>query len=286
MICSGLYTAMITPFDERGKVDETAFQQHIQNQEKERVDGIVVLGTTGEVPTLTLKEKERLVSLARKEVKNLHLMVGCGTPSTQQTLDNLKWATDLGAQSALIITPYYNKPTQEGLYRHYETLSNAALIPIIVYNIKGRTGVNIETSTLKQIAELPQIAGVKESSGDIAQAAAVIYEIKQSRPDFAVLSGDDGLTLPLMALGADGVISATSNLVPHKMKQLIQACQKRDFSLAQKFHWELFPLFQALALEPNPIVIKAAMNQLPRLPLTPLSKQHHKTLQEALSCLK
>ncbi len=286
MICSGLYTAMITPFDERGELDEKAFRAHVSSQCQEGVDGLVVLGTTGEAPTLTRQEKERLVTIAREE--KLHLMVGCGAISLKQTIENLHWAADLGADSALVVSPYYIKPSQEGLYLHFKALTKATRIPIVVYNIKARSAVNIETTTLKQIADLPQIIGVKESSGGVAQAADVFFEIKKSRPNFALLSGDDALTLPSLALGADGLISVISNLVPQKMKELIGACRQGKYTLAQEKYYDLFPLFKMLALEANPIVIKAAMNLCgfpvgnPRLPLTPLSETNQKILRDML----
>jgi len=280
------YTALITPFDKEGKLDEEGFQRNLTHQNV--VDGLVVLGTTGEVPTLTWPEKKRLIILARPGC--LHLMVGCGAYSTSQTLENLKRAADLGADSALVVTPYYNKPTQEGLFRHFKTLAQSSPLPIIVYNIQGRTSINLKTETLKRLAELPQIVGVKEGSGNISQISEVIA-LKKLYPDFLVYAGDDTLTLPLMALGGDGVISVTSNLVPKLMKELVDACKTGDYTHAQQLHHRLAPLFQASGFETNPIPIKAAMDMAgfaagaPRLPLTPLDASFSAALQKVVAGL-
>jgi len=280
------YTALITPFDKEGKLDEEGFQRNLTHQNV--VDGLVVLGTTGEVPTLTTEEKKRLIILARPG--SHHLMVGCGVYSTSQTLENLKRAADLGADSALVVTPYYNKPTQEGLFRHFKTLAQSSPLPIIVYNIQGRTSINLKTETLKRLAELPQIVGVKEASGNISQISEVIA-LKKLYPDFRVYAGDDTLTLPLMALGGDGVISVTSNLVPKLMKELVDACKTGHYAVARQLHHRLAPLFQASGFETNPIPIKAAMDMAgfaagaPRLPLTPLDASFSAALQKVVAGL-
>ncbi len=265
------YTALVTPFDPSGNLDEEGFRCNLAHQQA--VDGIVVLGTTGEVPTLSSQEKRRLITIAREQ--KLPLMVGCGAYSTTQTLENLKEAAELGADSALVVTPYYNKPTQEGLFRHFEKLAKESPLPIILYNIQGRTSVNLETETLKQLLDFPSIVGVKEASGNLKQICEAIA-LKNRRPDFQVYAGDDAWTLPLMALGGDGVISVSSNLVPKQMKELVNACREKDLERAQKLNERLLPLYEATGLETNPIPIKAAMEMAgfaagsPRLPLTPL----------------
>jgi 4-hydroxy-tetrahydrodipicolinate synthase len=269
------YTALITPFNNAGRLDEEGLEKNIALQES--VDGLAALGTTGETPTLTLEEKRRILALARKS--SLHLMVGCGAYSTTQTLENLSFASDCGADSALVVTPYYNKPTQEGLFLHFKTLALQSPLPIILYNIYGRTAVNLKTETLERLLAFPHIAGVKEASGNLAQMCAVLA-LKNIRPDFKVYAGDDVWTLPLMALGGDGVISVSSNLVPKIMKDLVDACAIGDYSRARQLNKRLLPLFEASGFETNPIPIKAAMQiaglaaGAPRLPLTPLQQSY------------
>lgn len=266
------YSALITPFDREGNLDEEGFAQNLLQQKT--VDGLLVLGSTGESPTLTESEKKRVIAIARKHA--LPLMVGCGGYSTTQTIANIKQAADLGGDSALVVTPYYNKPTQEGLFQHFKTIAYNSPLPIIVYNIQGRTAVNILTDTLKRIVALPNITGIKEASGNMAQISEVIA-LKREFPHLQVFAGDDILTLPLMSLGGDGVISVVSNLVPTLMKKLVSACQAGKYSEAQMIHLQLLPMFQASGFETNPIPIKAAMAMAgfaagdPRLPLTPLS---------------
>lgn len=265
------YTALITPFDKEGRLDEEGFEKNLAFQKD--VDGLTVLGTTGETPTLSLEEKKRTLAIARKSP--LPLMAGCGVYSTIQTLENLHLASDFGADSALVVTPYYNKPTQEGLFRHFETLALNSPLPIVIYNIQGRTSINLKAETLKRLLSFPNIIGIKEASGNLSQMCEAV-SMKMIRPDFKVYAGDDIWTLPLMALGGDGVISVSSNLVPKLMKDLVDACHKGDFFLAQRINQRMLPLYEATSFETNPIPIKAAMQSAglaagaPRLPLTPL----------------
>lgn len=287
MTCSGLYTALITPFKENGSLDEEGFRSNIARQMEAGVDGLVVLASTGEAATLTHKEKERLIKLS-SDGASCEVMVGCSGNATSETIDNLKRARDFGATSALVSAPYYNKPTQEGIFRHFEALTQAISLPILVYNIPGRTAVHIELDTLKRIAALPNIFGIKEASGNISHIGSVISNLKASYPSFRVFSGDDILTLPIMALGGDGVICFLSNLLPEKMKALVSACLKNDFQKGRQLHFDLLPLFHATTLETNPIPIKAAMQAcglpagLPRLPLTPLAEPFRSILLKVL----
>ncbi len=280
------YTALITPFDSAGSLDETGLEKNISLQEG--VDGLVVLGTTGETPTLSLAEKKRVLALARKSP--LPLIAGCGAYSTLQTLENLNLAADYGADYALVVTPYYNKPTQEGLFRHFEFLADKSPLPIILYNIHGRTSVNLKPETLRRLLPLPKIIGVKEASGNLSQIAETI-SMKKTRPDFQVYAGDDAWTLPLMALGGDGVISVSSNLVPRIMKELVDACKEGDYLRARTINQRLLPLYEASAFETNPIPIKAAMEAAglaagaPRLPLTPLHASFLPALKDAIKDL-
>lgn len=276
----GVYTAIVTPFDAQGQLDEEGLRHNIRFQIENGIDGIVALGTTGECPTLSSQEKERIILITVEEAKGKStVMVGTGSYSTQQTIENTRLAEALGAEMALVVSPYYNKPTQEGLYRHFKAVSEATSLPLILYNIQGRTGLNIATDNLKRIAELPNIIGIKEASGNISQISDVIELVANQRPDFCVMSGDDGLTLPLMALGGLGVISVVSNLVPKQVKALVSACQQGDYTKARKLHCQLMPLFRGAFIETNPIPVKAAMSHYGmaagscRLPLCELTAE-------------
>ena len=252
----GVITAMITPFDSHGELDTQGLLQNIEFQIKSGIDGLLVLGTTGESPTLTEDEKIKIIEIAKDKCQKTHLMVGCGSNSTKQTITNTKLAKKMGANSALIVTPYYNKPTQEGIFQHFSMIANEVDIPIVIYNIPGRSGTNILPETFVRLAKIPNIIGVKESSGNLAQ----IEEILQKIPDFNLLSGDDGLTLPIMALGGQGVISVASNLVPAQIKEMVDCCLKFNFEKAKDCHFELLPLYRALFIETNPMPLKALMN--------------------------
>lgn len=286
----GVHTAIVTPFNEKGDVDEDGLIRNIHFQLDHKIDGIVALGTTGESPTLLSSEREQIIKRCVKEVKGKALlMVGTGSNSTQQTIEHTLQAEHLGADMAMIVTPYYNRPTQEGLIRHFRAISEAVAIPIFVYNIQGRTGQNIQTNTLKQLADLPQIVGVKEASGNVSQMSEVIETIGRHRPSFSVMSGDDSLTLPLMALGGDGVISVASNLVPEKIQSLVQAMDQGNYLLARDLHHQLMPLLREIFIETNPIPIKAAMNLCGmaaggcRLPLCELLPENAQKLRSLLS---
>lgn len=286
----GVYTALITPFTPQFELNEEQLRANIRFQIENGVDGIVVLGTTGETPTLTDKEMKRIIQIAKEEVREkVKLIIGTGSYSTRQTIENTKQAIDLGADAALVVTPYYNKPTQEGLCLHFEALAKAVKFPILLYNIQGRTGVNIQTDTLKRIALIPEIIGVKDSSGNLPQVMDIVSEIVALRSDFLLFSGDDNFTYPLLTLGGCGVISVISNLIPQKMCQLVHLALSGNYSEAQKLHYELLPLFKSVFLETNPIPIKAMMNFCGkeagpcRLPLSPLSEENKIKLGELLS---
>lgn len=291
MELKGTITALITPF--RGDLlDEEGLEQNIAFQLESGVDGILPLGTTGESPTLSVIEKERVIQISVKLAKGRVLVwVGTGSNSTEETIAKTRHAEELGADVALIVTPYYNKPTQEGIYRHFEAVSKATSLPIVVYNIEGRCGRNIETSTLKRLAELPGIVGVKEASGNMLQISEVIHEIGQAREGFSVLSGDDALTLPVMALGGSGVVSVVANLVPKEMVALTRAMIEGRYEEAKTLHHSLFPLFRAAFLEVNPVPIKEAMalcgmpSGKTRLPLCEMLPENHQLLKETLKSI-
>lgn len=256
----GAITALITPFI-RQELDEEGLAGNIRYQLAHGINGILPLGTTGESSTLSEREQQRVISIAVREAKGkVPVWVGTGSYCTRQTIEKTKKAKDLGADVALIVTPYYNKPTQEGIYRHFEAIASRVEMPIVVYNIPGRCGANIETMTLMRIADLPNIIGVKEASGNINQAGDVIQTIARRRPEFLVFSGDDALTLPLMALGAAGIVSVVSNLVPAQVMALVNAVFNGQFEQAREMHFQLLPLYKAAFLETNPIPIKAAMH--------------------------
>lgn len=282
----GTFTAMITPF--KGEhLDVEGLEFNIQRQLDAGIDGIVLLGTTGEDPTLSDEERKKVVMAGVRMAKGkVPVIVGCGHYSTKETIAKSAKVKEWGADAALIVTPYYNKPTQEGIYRHFETLVQAVDFPIIVYNIPGRCGVNIEPQTMKRIATLPNIIGLKESTGNLSQASEMI-----AIDDLSVLSGDDILTLPLMALGAKGVISVASNVVPEKIVEMVQAANQGNFEKAKRLHYELLALAKALFIETNPIPIKAAMELCGypsgrvRQPLWPLAEENRLHLEKVLDSL-
>lgn len=289
----GTHTALITPFFEDGSLNEEALRQNIRFQINASVDGIVILGTTGETPTLTSAEKTRIIEIALDEnKKQLLVTIGTGSYSTKETIEDTKLAHSYGADCALIVTPYYNKPTQEGLFQHFKAVADAVDIPILVYNIAGRTGQNLQTETLKRLSAIPNIIGVKEASGNILQMMDVYTEIVSKRPDFCLLSGDDALTLPLMAIGGCGIISVLGNLVPESIKALTNFLQEGNFKAAKDLHYELLPLVKAIFIETNPIPIKAAMNFVGmqagpcRLPLCDLLESNKKHLKEVLNQIR
>ena len=275
MLKRGLYTALITPFTKSGDVDEKAFRAIVEEQVNAGVTGLVPCGSTGESPTLSHEEHNRVVEITIDQVAGrCHVMAGSGSNSTREAIEMTEYARKAGADSSLQIVPYYNKPTQQGMYEHFKAIAQAVDIPIIVYNIKGRTGVNMETSTLVELAKIPNIVGVKEASGSIEQMMDVI---KSTPDDFIVLSGDDGLTLPFMAVGGDGVISVASNILPKRMTEYVNMGLNNDFVAMREEHYNLCRMFKELFVETNPIPVKAAMaikgacESEFRLPLTPPS---------------
>ncbi|MBU0616033.1 MAG: 4-hydroxy-tetrahydrodipicolinate synthase [Nanoarchaeota archaeon] len=287
----GVYTAIITPFNDDESVNEECLKELIDFNIKNGVAGIVPCGTTGESPTLSHEEHDRVIALTIKHVnKRVPVIAGTGSNSTAEAIRLSKHAEEAGADALLIVNPYYNKPTQEGLYRHFRAVADAVKIPVIVYNIKGRTGVNVETSTLMRIvADCPNVVAVKEASGDLNQMKDVIAK----RPEgFSVLSGDDGITLDLIKAGGDGVISVASNLVPDKMVKMVELALAGDFEGAEKLNTELAPLFDVEFIETNPIPIKCALSMkgfckaVYRLPMCELRPENEKKLRQVLEGMK
>ena len=282
---SGSLVAIVTPFS-NGKFDEKAMAELIEFHIKHGTNGIVPCGTTGESATLTAAEHERVVAVTVEVVnKRIPVIAGTGSNSTEEAIVFTKHAKKVGADGALLITPYYNKPTQEGLFRHFEAVAKAVDLPQILYNIPGRTGINMSPATTARLSQIPSIVGIKEGSGSLQQVSEIIHASKQ---DFLILSGDDPLTLPMMALGGKGVITVTANVAPTDMAGMVSAALKGDYEQARTLHYKLTPLFSALFLETNPIPVKAALAMMEkisaevRLPLTPLADDYRPKLREVL----
>lgn len=253
----GSIVALVTPF-RNGKVDEAKLRELVEFHVAHGTDGIVPCGTTGESPTLSHDEHHRVVEIVVETArKRVTVIAGTGSNSTAEAISLTKHAEQAGADAALVVNPYYNKPTQDGLYRHFRAVAESVALPIIAYNIQGRTAVNVETDTLARLVrDCRNIVGVKEASGSLDQMSQVIAACG---PDFSVLSGDDNITLPLLAIGGRGVISVIANLVPRETSDLVHAALDGDWKRARDLHYRLFPLARAAFLETNPIPIKEAM---------------------------
>lgn len=281
---AGLSVAMITPFRD-GQIDVAALRQQVEFQVQAGTACLCPVGTTGESPTLSHAEHERVIALVVEAAAGrIKVMPGTGSNSTAEALRLTRWAEKSGADAALVVAPYYNKPTQEGFYLHFKALAEAVALPICVYNIPGRTGKNIEPETIARMAEIPNIAMVKEATGSMDQASQIL-----ALTDLTVLSGDDSLTLPLLAIGGRGVISVVGNIVPQDMLALVRAFEEGKAREAQAWHKKLFPLCRdMLGLATNPIPIKAAMRLLGRdtgelrMPMTPLSESEEARLRKTL----
>jgi 4-hydroxy-tetrahydrodipicolinate synthase len=259
---SGAFTAIVTPFKD-GIVDETALRNLIRYGIDGGISGIVPCGTTGESPTLSHEEHARVIELVVKEVAGqVKVIAGAGSNSTAEAVSLTRHAKEVGADGALLVSPYYNKPTQEGLYQHFKSVAEAADIPIVLYNIQGRTGVNIANETVQRLSRIPNIVGVKEASGSILQMSEVI---RLCGSEFDVLSGDDQMTFPLMALGGKGVVSVVTNIAPEKMSVLVKNMLEGNVAAARSQHFEIFELCQAMFLETNPIPVKAALGLMGKI---------------------
>jgi 4-hydroxy-tetrahydrodipicolinate synthase len=288
----GVWTALITPFKKDGSIDWESFDKLIEMQIIAGVTGLVISGTTGESPTLTDEECVLLTKRAKEKCTGKCIvMVGTGTNNTEKSIYKTKIASEAGADMIILVNPYYNKPTQQGLYLHFKSIAESTDLPIILYNIKGRTGVNLETPTLIRLAnEVKNIVGVKEASGDLSQ----IKDVCEKRPsDFVVLSGDDNLTFQMMqGYGVDGVISVTSNILPKEMIEMVSLSLDKNFSGAEKINEKLTPLFKTLFIETNPIPVKYAAFEMGlceniyRLPMCEIGEEHGKQVKELLKEMK
>ena len=290
---TGVGTALVTPFTKSGDLDEQAVRRLGRRQIDGGVHFLVPCGTTGESPTLTDAERLRVVEILVDEANGeVPVLAGAGGYNTREVIHLADEMRRAGAAGILSVTPYYNKPTQEGLYQHYRAIAESTPLPIIVYNVPGRTGVNVETPTLVRLADIHNIVGVKEASGNIAQMADVCCAVPA---DFIVLSGDDAITLPLMAMGGRGVISVASNEIPGEMSQMVEAADRGDFAAARAIHARIMPLMQVNFIEANPIPVKAAMaamgllEEIYRLPMcAPKAESREKVVRvlKALDLLK
>lgn len=285
----GSYVALVTPFDSEGRLDEDAYRHLIRRQLKGGTRGLVPCGSTGEAATLLHEEYRRAIEIACDESRGeVPVIAGVGTNATWKAVEAAREAESLGADALLVLAPYYNKPTQEGLYAHFRAVATESRLPLMLYNIPGRTGVNVAPKTIAKLAEdCPTVAAVKEAAGSLDQVSEIL-QLTAGRKDFTVLSGDDSLTIPMMAVGAKGVVSVVANVAPKATQALCEAALKGDYKKAAALHLKLFPLIKSLFIETNPIPVKAALGMMgvcrpePRLPLTPLSPENRPALKKAL----
>jgi 4-hydroxy-tetrahydrodipicolinate synthase len=290
---TGAGTALVTPFTKSGELDEKAVRRLGRRQIDNGIHFLVPIGTTGENPTLELTERIRMVEILVDEAKGqVPVLAGAGGYNTREVVHLAKEVQKAGADGLLSVTPYYNKPTQEGIVQHFRAIADATPLPIVLYNIPGRTGTNIEVQTFTRLAAIPHIIGVKEASGSLTQMCEIIRAVPR---DFLVLSGDDALTLPLMSVGGRGVISVVSNEIPNEMSQMVEAAERNDFAAARAIHARILPLMQINFIESNPGPVKAAMaamgllEETYRLPMVsprPESKARIEAVLKELGLLK
>jgi 4-hydroxy-tetrahydrodipicolinate synthase len=287
---TGVGTALVTPFRADGALDEAAITRLARRQIDAGVHFLSPCGTTGEAPTLSAAEKLRVIELVVEAADGrVPVLAGAGGYDTREVIEFVREVEKTGADGLLSVTPYYNKPTQEGLYQHFKAIAGSTALPIMLYSVQGRAGVNINVETVVRLAEIPNIIAVKEASGSVGQMADIINATPE---DFLVLSGDDPLTIPLMALGGHGVVSVASNEAPTEMAQLVEACERGDFAAARKLFYWLQPLLQVNFVETNPIPCKAAMaamgliEEVYRLPMVPPSAAAREKVLRVLQQLR
>jgi len=283
---SGAWTALITPFRD-GAIDEPALRALVEMQIAGGIDGLVACGSTGETPTLTPEEYTRVIAIVVDQAAGrVPVMAGTGTNDTASTLERTRIAERSGTSAALIVMPYYNRPTQEGLYQHIRHIAERSSLPIVLYNVPGRTAVNLLPETVLRLAEVPGIAGIKEASGSLDQTSQIVRDAPSG---FALLSGNDSLTLPIMAAGGTGVVSVVANVAPGATARLTAACLAGDLSAARRIHLDLFDLCRAMFVETNPVPVKYAAGLLGlcadevRLPLVPPAKTSRQRIAAALA---
>jgi 4-hydroxy-tetrahydrodipicolinate synthase len=281
----GVLTALVTPFRD-GEIDESALRALVERQIEAGVDGLVPCGSTGESATLSHAEHRRVVEIVVHATRGrVPVVAGTGSNNTREAVELTLYAKEAGADGALLISPYYNKPTQEGLFLHYAEIARRTAFPLVLYNVPSRTSSNMLPTTVARLADLEQVVGIKEACGNLAQISEVI---DRCPGDFSVLSGDDALTLPILAVGGKGVVCTTSNVAPSEMVSLVRSFRSGDLDAARRCHLRLLPLFDALFSETNPIPVKAALQLIGaigpeiRLPLTPLTAPNRERLQVVL----
>ncbi|MDQ1471186.1 MAG: 4-hydroxy-tetrahydrodipicolinate synthase [Bryobacterales bacterium] len=284
---TGCGTAMVTPFQTNGSLDEATLRNLVRRQIEHGIDFLVPCGTTGESPTLTREEHLRVVGITVEESKGkVPVLAGAGGYNTHEVIELARECKAVGADGILSVTPYYNKPTQEGLYQHYKAIAEAVALPIVVYNVQGRTSVNVEPVTLARLAEIENIVGVKEASGNISQMAEVVYRMPER---FNILSGDDAVTIPLIALGGCGIISVVSNQIPRIMTELARRANQGDFAGGRELQRRYLPLMQVNFVESNPGPVKWAMHQMGlleavwRLPMVPPTEASRNRIEQVLT---
>ena len=287
---TGVGTALVTPFTASGALDENAVRRLARRQIDAGVHFLCPCGTTGENPTLTDAERVRIVEILVDEAKGaVPILAGAGGYDTKEVVHLAELMRRAGAAGLLSVTPYYNKPTQDGLFQHYKAIAESTALPIVVYNVPGRTGVNVEVATLARLAQLHNIVGVKEASGNVTQMCEICRAVPA---DFLVLSGDDALTLPLMAIGGRGIISVASNEIPADMVQMVEAAERNDYVAARAVHTRILPLMQINFVEANPVPVKSAMaamglvNEVYRLPMCPPRPESKARINAVLKELK
>ncbi len=283
---TGVITAIVSPF-RNGKLDEAAFKKLLASQVEAGISGLVIAGTTGESPTLSAEEKIQLLQIAKKEIPSwVKIIMGTGTNSTAASVEFTRRVADQGADAALAVVPYYNKPGQEGLYLHYQKIAAKGGLPVILYNVPGRTGASLGVKTTLKLMQLDNIIGIKDATADMITAARIATEKPM---DCCLLSGDDNTFLPFLAVGGEGIISVSANIIPNQMVQLYNAFIKNDFNGAKEIFFQILPLCQALFLESNPVPVKAALSMLNsienelRLPLSPLSQGNREIINELMN---
>jgi len=282
---SGSYVALVTPF-KNNRVDVEKLEELVEFHVNKGTSGIVPCGTTGESATLSHEEHRLVIETVIKAVNGrVKVIAGTGSNNTTEAIELTRFAKKVKADGCLVITPYYNKPTQNGLYLHFKEISEAVDVPIVMYNVPGRTAVNMLPSTVAKLAKIKNIVGLKEASGDITQVSQIVRDCGE---DFDVLSGDDAMTFPILAVGGKGVISVVANIVPEKMANLVEAFNRKDINKARKMHLQMFPLFSAMFYETNPIPVKTAMSLMGmisgeiRLPLCKMSEENLAKLKTTL----
>ncbi|MCC7551417.1 MAG: 4-hydroxy-tetrahydrodipicolinate synthase [Methanobacterium sp.] len=290
MKLEGTTVAMVTPFTREDTVDEEGMRENMNYLLERGVNGLLAAGTTGESATITHQEQKKMIDILVDEVKGkVACVAGAGSNSSKEALDLVKYAEDAGADYALVITPYYNKPQPHGLYEHYKMLSESTNIPIIVYNVPSRTGTDIDVDTIGRVAQLDNIVAIKEANPDMDKVSQTIQKINQMDiRDFIVLSGNDNLTLPMIVQGCKGVISVVANVDPARMSEMVKKALEGDFARAQDLHYELYDLMKVLFIESNPVPAKEALNLMGRpashvrMPLAPLKDESRENLKKVL----